>query len=389
MENINPFGGFPFFGDFEKLFGNAGQDHWGAAKQIAIQLATGGEPESNVDPSHRIEIEELARIAELHIHNSTGLDVGNATVRASTRSQWIENALKVYEPLLRELSGSLTKQTTSGVETEQGDPMAAMFGQMMQHLGPVMLAMTAGSMVGHLASKSLGQYDLPIPREEKTEIQIIAENITTFGEEWSLPTQELFLWVCLHELCHHAVLQVNHVQKRFEDLLLSYVSGFESNPAGLGEILQEIDMESPSAFDDLQRSLGDPELVLGIIQSDEQLSLLPELHALSAVIVGYVDYIMDKVGNGLIGSYGQLTEALRRRRVEADPSDRFIERMFGLELTQSQYDRGASFISGVIERAGDSGVSRLWEKEQNLPTPNEVDAPGLWLARIDLPDGSR
>ena len=97
---------------------------------------------------------------------------------------------------------------------------------------------------------------------------------------------------------------------------------------------------------------------------------------------------MDKVGAGLIGSYDQLTEALRRRRVEADPSNRFIERMFGLELTQSQYERGTSFVSGVIERAGDSELSRLWEKEQNLPTPNEIEAPGLWLARIDLPDDS-
>ena len=24
------------------------------------------------------------------------------------------------------------------------------------------------------------------------------------------------------------------------------------------------------------------------------------------------------------------------------------------------------------------------ETDQDLPTPNEVDAPGLWLARIDL-----
>ena len=30
--------------------------------------------------------------------------------------------------------------------------MGAMFGQMMQFLGPMMLAMTAGSMVGHLAA---------------------------------------------------------------------------------------------------------------------------------------------------------------------------------------------------------------------------------------------
>ena len=32
------------------------------------------------------------------------------------------------------------------------------------------------------------------------------------------------------------------------------------------------------------------------------------------------------------------------------------------------------------------GLDRLWQSERNLPTPNEVDAPGLWLARIDLPD---
>ncbi len=386
MENTNPFEGFPFFGDFEKLFGNSGQDQWGAAKQIAIQMATGGESEPNVDPSHRIEIEELSRIAQLHIHDSTGLDVGNVTLRASTRIQWIDNALKAHEPLIRKLSESLTTKPSS--DTGEGDPMSAMFHQMMQHLAPVMLAMTAGSMVGHLARRSLGQYDLPLPRGEELEIQIITSNIVVFGEEWSLPTQELFLWVCLHELCHHAVLQVGHVQNRLQTLLHNYVSGFESNPAGLGEMLQEINMESPSAFEDLQRSLGDPEVILGVIQSDAQLSLLPELHALIAVIVGYVDYVMDKVGNGLIGSYDQLTEALRRRRVEADPSDRFIERMFGLELTQSQYDRGATFISGVIERAGETELLRLWEMEQNLPTPNEVDAPGLWLARIDLPDDS-
>ena len=94
---------------------------------------------------------------------------------------------------------------------------------------------------------------------------------------------------------------------------------------------------------------------------------------------------MDSVGDGLLASYGQLTEALRRRRVEADPADRFVERMLGLELTQDQYDRGAAFVDGVVERAGGEGLYRLWEDERMLPTPNELDAPGLWLARIDLP----
>ena len=33
---------YPFFGDFEKLFGG-GQDHWSTAKQIALQMAAGEE----------------------------------------------------------------------------------------------------------------------------------------------------------------------------------------------------------------------------------------------------------------------------------------------------------------------------------------------------------
>ena len=103
-------------------------------------------------------------------------------------------------------------------------------------------------------------------------------------------------------------------------------------------------------------------------------------------MVGVVDHVMDTVGTKLIPSYGMLTEALRRRRVETAESDRFVERLLGLELTQSTYDRGARFVGGVIERAGDAGLARLWESEQMLPSPPEIDAPGLWLARIDLPD---
>ncbi len=136
----------------------------------------------------------------------------------------------------------------------------------------------------------------------------------------------------------------------------------------------------------LQDAFGDPEVLLGAIRSADQRELLPYLEALVAVIVGYVDFVMDSIGEGLIGSYRMLSEALRRRRVEADPSDRFVERLLGLELTQSAYDRGAAFVSGVVERAGKEGLEQLWRSERELPTPAEVDAPGLWLARIELPD---
>jgi putative hydrolase len=259
-------------------------------------------------------------------------------------------------------------------------------GPLMQMIGPMMLGMTAGSMVGHLAQRSLGQYDLPIPRPLGDELLVVPRNIDEFGEAWSLPLDDLRLWVCLHDVAHHAVLGVPHVRERLLSLLHQYLAGFESASAPLEERLGELELHDPSSMSDIESVFGDPETLLGAIQSPEQRALLPQLEAITAVIVGYVDHVMDEIGTGLLQSYDMLTEALRRRRVEAAPSDRFVERLFGLELTQQQYERGAAFIEGVAERAGEAGLARLWESERVLPTPAEVDAPGLWLARIELPD---
>ena len=63
-----------------------------------------------------------------------------------------------------------------------------------------------------------------------------------------------------------------------------------------------------------------------------------------------------------------------------------ITALFGLDLDQTQVDRGRTFVSGVIERAGTEGLARLWLSPRNLPTPAEGDAPGLWLERISLPE---
>jgi len=211
-------------------------------------------------------------------------------------------------------------------------------------------------------------------------------NIEEFGREWSLPDDDLRLWVCVHEVAHHAVLAVPHVRHRMQTLLDEYVAGFEADSGALESKLGELEISDMSAMNDIQQFFGDPELLLGAIQSPAQRELLPRLEALVAVIVGYVDHLMDDIGQGLIGSYGMVTEAMRRRRVTADPSDRFVDRLLGLELSQAQYERGASFVEGVVQRAGKDALERLWSSERELPTPAEVDAPGLWLARIDLPE---
>ena len=40
----------------------------------------------------------------------------------------------------------------------------------------------------------------------------------------------------------------------------------------------------------------------------------------------------------------------------------------------------------VVERAGLEGAHRLWLSPRELPTPAELDAPGLYLARLEFDD---
>ena len=65
--------------------------------------------------------------------------------------------------------------------------------------------------------------------------------------------------------------------------------------------------------------------------------------------------------------------------------ERVAESLFGLHLDQEDVDRGASLRDkGVLESSGELDLARLRIDDEHLPTPAEIDAPGLWLARIDL-----
>ena len=153
----DPFAGVPFLGDLMRMLGGQTGANWDAATQMAVTIATGGTGEANVDPTARIELEQLARIAELHVEEATGLALRSEghdlRVVPVNRSRWAQQAVQDYRPLLEKLSASLHRPPAP--TGEDADPMAAMLGGIMQMLAPMMLSMTTGSMVGHLAERAL------------------------------------------------------------------------------------------------------------------------------------------------------------------------------------------------------------------------------------------
>lgn len=361
----------------------------------------GGTPEANVDPLQRIAVEQLSRVAELNVTEATGLPVSPDGRRLTCvpvgRGEWTARALESWRPVLTAMAArpEAPPAPAAGAAPDlvaaDGDAgFAALLGQWATAIGPMLFGLQIGSVVGHLAQRALGQYPLALPWAPADELILVTANITAFAEDWSLPEEETLLWVCARELATHSVLSRPATRVRFEELLQSMAEGQAAAQRDLTTRLQGmLGPGGPSGgmdLESLQGMMGDPEALLGDLLTPETRRSSDQLTSLAVVVDGYADHIAAVVGERLVGSHAALAEAWYRRRTERGKGEEAAGALFGLDLDQTQVDRGRAFVAGVLERAGEDGLARLWTGARSLPTPSEVDAPGLWLERIDLPD---
>lgn len=380
----NPFGAMPFLGDIMKSLAGQGPLNWDIARQVAyVGLGQGG---TNVDPAARIACENLAPLAHRHLADFlAGVETREPRIECVTPAQWCHSTLDAYRPVFDNLAAALAQRPASDVSPDPAaDPMSSMMNGLMSAMAPMMLGMTVGSMVGQLAARAFGQYDLLLPRDPDKALLVVPANIDSFAGEWDLPLADIRMWVLVHELAAHAVLSTPHLRAALIDAVNSYVSAFSPDPDAVIEKLSgtEIDASNPMAA--FQQTMSDPALLLGAVISPEQEALRPRVDALLACTVGLVDWIVDGVTQRLLGGAPAVTEALRRRRIESSPADKFVEHLLGIHHTRATVERGRAFIRGIIERSSAERVLDLLNRDDALPTPAEVDAPGLWLARLEI-----
>ena len=395
-----PFAGIPLFGDLAKAMAGQGPLQWDVARQVAISTATNGtNTEANVDPSSRVSLEQLAPIADMHVRNYTGLTTctssGSGTalpnIVVTNHSTWVHHTLESYKPLFTQLATALSNpsvetpkpSTELDIETDQ---ITAMMSSLNKMMAPAMMGMSIGSMIGQLSLRAFGQYDLPIPREPKNQMILVASNVEQFANDWSIAVDDMRMWVLIHELTSHAVLSVDHLRDSINQQISKYIAGFRPNPNALMDRLTTMDLGTTDPMAMMQKFLTDPTIILGAVRSPEQERQAPLLDAMIASIIGYIDHSVDAISALVLGGGAQIAEAVRRRRVESAPHDSFVEQLLGLRLTRQQVERGHAFAAGVTERAGHDGLAQLFARAGNLPTPSELDASGLWLARIELQD---
>ncbi len=393
----NPMGGL--LGDLLKVIGSGaggGADNWfEAARTLAFGVATDDGQDETPDPLVRIAFEDLSRVAELHVAEATGITAASSggagvSFEAVGPGQWSFRLLQAYRPVLQSMveaqqrgASAVPTMDLTEFDPDGGAGLQGLLSQFALTLGPVFLGMQFGSAAGHLARRAFGQYALPLPWPPETNaLLLVPGNVARFAEDWSLPLQEVQLWICLRELTMHAVMTRPGVRSSLNTLLADASTHAAAAQRNIVERLGDGMGDATS----IEEVLGDPESLLADLISPEQRNISSTLTAQTTALGAYVDYVTSSVAESLTSSPAALREAWYRYRIEEGKGEMAFAGLFGLDVGQEEVDRGRAFVSGVIERAGENALTRLWTDEIDLPTPAEVDAPGLWLARIGLLD---
>lgn len=391
---MGPFGGFDL-SQMLRFLQSDGPVHWEVARQVARWVALEGGEEPSVSAADRARLAEVVPAAEQRVLAETGEPSPSPSVAQLGRAEWADQALVTLKPVLEKLAVSLLGEMpdvdapdpdiAEMMKQMPGNPLAGMAG-MFGAIGPLLLGVQCGFMVGQMAQGLLSEHDLLLPIADPPRPALIVPNVEAFATAWSIPADDLRFYLGLAEGVRARVVARPWVRERLVRLASEYVSSFRIDTAALESQLGSVDLSDPSSF---EGAMLDPDAMLGAMQSPEQMAVLERFQLTTAVLETYADSVVERLAEPMIKSLPTIREAMRRHRVERSEADRFIQRLLGLDPSRRLHDQAAAFCRGVEERAGSAALDRLLEDDSMLPTPAELPAPGLWLARIDLFGGEK
>jgi putative hydrolase len=390
-------GGFlpNMLGDLLRLLKTDAPFPFEVAQQLAESIA-GADSPAPVDPLDRMRLEELVQLADLQVADVTGMTTGvggkPVAVIPLARVEWARANLLAWRAALEAFASELRPKPdatppAAPADTGFGDEpdVGALIGQWAGAVAPAMTAMQFGSMVGHLAVSTLGQYDLVLPRANEAELTVVPQNITAFADDWSLKRDDVRFYLMVRDVTLQAIVARPHVMERLRSLMLEHAKGFRPDPAALESALGESSADGAPSLEEITQLLGSPAALGQITDTPEHRRVTAELASIAAAIGGYAEWVTRTVAERTIGSGTPIAAALRRHRLGRSENERVADALFGLAIDQAAIDRGDAFVRGVLERGAERELASLFVVPENLPTPAEIDAPGLWIERINLP----
>ncbi|MGW4381883.1 zinc-dependent metalloprotease [Kitasatospora sp. NPDC004531] len=370
---------------------------WDLAVATAVRLARPG-PRVGREEARTVvaELRRHAAEAERHVREFTRMgtdeDTPGTPVLVVDRPGWVRANVAGFRTVVRPLTDRLAARRPDG-------PAAAAAGS----VGAKATGVEVGAVLAFLSGKVLGQYETFAPAALPTapdspeglfdqprrglatppgRLLLVAPNIVQVERELDVAPHDFRLWVCLHEETHRTQFTAvpwlrDHIQSEVQEFLAQT----DVDPSALLDRLREAFGGLPG-FGGRGNGSG-PGSLTDLVQTPAQREILARLTAVMSLLEGHADVVMDGVGPAVVPSVAEIREKFQRRRDRGSGRlDLVLRRLLGMDAKLRQYQDGAVFVRGVVERAGMDGFNRVWTSPNTLPTKDEIHDPASWVARV-------
>ncbi|HKF00442.1 MAG TPA: zinc-dependent metalloprotease [Actinomycetes bacterium] len=346
---------------------------WRLASRVGRRVA-GGDP-LLVRPAWSGQFTELSTRADLAVAEYTGLggQLGPPVAEPMDRGQWIDANLAILRRVLRPVAEKVAKRRSW---TSVG-PMPALARTSTQ----VLTGLQAGTLLGYVGQRVLGQYDLPVPNPDAPELEgtvyYVVPNIVAVEQRHGFRPLDFRLWIAVHETAHRR-------QFRGVAWLSGHIQGL------LDEFLASVDLDEEAIrrmgrrAQALTRKLvaGEAIDLMDFLVTAEQRQIVDRMQATMSVLEGHGEFVMQGVGERLVPGHDRMHRVLHERRLAPRRADRVLQQVLGLRQKLDQYALGEAFVRRLHDHGGMALVNRVFEGPEALPTLGEVQEPDRWLARV-------
>ena len=221
--------------------------------------------------------------------------------------------------------------------------------------------------------------DTLLGREPVTEgrLYFVEPNIASLERHYRLPGEEFRAWIALHEVTHAFEFEGHPWAREYMNTLLTdYLRSlaedlFGNRPGGaLGTFAGRI-----------KDNLSASGHMLELMMSPQQRAVFQQLQALMALMEGYSNHVMQRVGTVHLKDHEVLRSTFESRARNRGAGERLFIKLTGLDVKLEQYALGERFCQQVVDARGIEFLNRVWEGPQHLPTLEEITAPERWVAR--------
>jgi len=335
---------------------------WGTAAETGRRVGGNGPPTPAVERARlREDLAGIVPEAEAAIGEFTGMHADGFRSRpwVMSRGDWVRANLNGLQRLLEPLAEKLVPP-----------------GANRSELRRKALGAQIGGLLGYVSRKVLGQYDVFLPPDDDGLLYFVGPNVVEAERRFGLPPLDFRLWIAIHEVTHR-------VQFAGAPWLKPYLKRH------IDEYLDTVQVDSREMIAQLRRAADEiragadwrgPQGIL-LLMTDEQRALFATLQAMMALLEGHASFVMNRVAADRVQDLGRMRRALKARR-GAGGMEKGFQRAIGFETKIAQYDMGERFVRAVVDASGMEAFNRIWEREEHLPTLEEIAEPARWVGRV-------